>query len=255
MHSCIYEGHVRHRRFRPVRNEFCYPLFLMFLDLDELPHLFKGRLCWSSEGFNLACFHRPDHLGDPQLSLDRAVRDLVEERTGIRPNGPIRLLTHLRYFGHCFNPVSFYYCYDPSARRVETIVAEIHNTPWHEEHCYVLGEALNEHPVKGWKRYRFAKVFHVSPFMDMDIRYDLRFREPGEFLNVHFINIQEGFRLFDASLRLRRTEIDASSLTRVLTTYPLMTVRVIALIYWQALRLWLKGTPFFVHPAKRQLCS
>lgn len=252
MHSCIYEGYVRHRRFRPVRNEFRYRLFLMFLDLGELPQLFKDRLCWSSEGFNVAFFRRRDHLGDPRIPLDLAVRNLVEEQTGIRPGGPIRLLTHLRYFGHCFNPVSFYYCYDPTDRRLETIVTEIHNTPWHEEHCYVLGEALNEHPVRRWKRYRFAKGFHVSPFMDMDIRYDLRFREPGELLNVHFINMEKGFRLFDASLILKRIEIDGTSLTRVLTTYPLMTIKVVTMIHWQALRLWLKGAPFFVHPAKRQ---
>ena len=252
MHSFVYEGYVRHRRFRPVRNEFRYHLFLMFLDLDELPHLFDGHSCWSFERFNVAWFRRRDHLGDPQLPLDQAVRNLVEERTGVRPTGPIRLLTHLRYFGHCFNPASFYYCYDQAGRHVETIIAEVHNTPWLEEHCYVLGEALNEHPVRRWKRYRFAKAFHVSPFMDMNIQYDVRFREPGEFLSVHFINMQGGSRIFDATLHLRRKELSASNLSRILIDYPVMTIKVVTLIHWQALRLWLKGVPVFVHPAKRQ---
>lgn len=252
MHSCIYEGYVRHRRFRPVRNEFRYGLFLMFLDLDELSHLFEDHSCWSVERFNVAWFRRRDHLGDPQLPLDRAVRNLVRERTGSRPEGPIRLLTHLRYFGHCFNPASFYYCYDRVDQHVETVIAEIHNTPWHGEHCYVLGQALNEHPVRRWKRYRFTKVFHVSPFMDMDIQYDVRFREPGKFLSVHFINMEKGSRLFDATLHLRRKDISSSSLTRVLFNYPFMTIKVVTLIHWQALRLWLKGAPVFVHPAKRQ---
>jgi DUF1365 family protein len=251
MHSCIYEGTVRHRRFRPVSNEFRYRLFLMFLDLNELPEVFKGRLAWSGDRFNLAYFRRADHLGDPQIPLDQAVRSLVEERTGARPTGPIRLMTHLRYFGYCFNPVSFYYCYDQAGSRVETIVAEIHNTPWQEEHCYVLGEALNEHPVRGWKRYQFAKDFHVSPFMDMGLWYDWRFREPGESLSAHLTDIEKGTKLFDATLSLRRREISDSALTRVLISYPFMTVKVTTMIHWQALRLLTKGAPFFVHPAKR----
>ena len=253
MHSCIYEGYVRHRRFSPVKNEFRYRLFLMLLDLEELPRLFDGRLCWSPERFNLAYFRRGDHLGDPSVPLDDAVRNLVETEIGRRPKGPVRLLTHLRYFGHCFNPASFYYCYDAAGRQVETIVVEVHNTPWHEEHCYVLGEASNEHPMRGWKRFRFDKAFHVSPFMDMGIRYDVRFREPGERLGVHFHNTEQGLRLFDATLQLWRTEISTSSLTRVLLTYPPMTLKVVTMIHWQALRLWLKGAPFFVHPAKKQL--
>jgi DUF1365 family protein len=251
MHSCIYEGTVRHRRFRPVSNEFRYRLFLMFLDLNELPEVFKGRLAWSGDRFNLAYFRRADHLGDPQIPLDQAVRSLVEERSGARPAGPVRLMTHLRYFGYCFNPVSFYYCYDQAGSRVETIVAEIHNTPWQEEHCYVLGEALNEHPVRGWKRYQFAKDFHVSPFMDMGLWYDWRFREPCESLSAHLTDIEKGTKLFDATLSLRRREISDSALTRVLTSYPFMTVKVTTMIHWQALRLLTKGAPFFVHPAKR----
>ncbi|MBP8912193.1 MAG: DUF1365 domain-containing protein, partial [Phycisphaerae bacterium] len=138
MHSAIYEGTVRHRRFAPVRNEFVYRLFMMYLDLGELDEVFRGHWLWSTRRLNLACLRRKDHLGDPTISIDEAVRLLVAERTGVRPNGPIRLLTHLRYFGHCFNPVSFFYCYDSNDQRVETIVAEITNTPWHERHCYVL---------------------------------------------------------------------------------------------------------------------
>ncbi len=144
MNSCIYEGYVRHRRFRPVQNAFQYRLFLMFLDLAELPTIFEDRLLWSGDQVNLAYFRRKDHLGDSKVPLEQAVRDLVEERVGRRTTGPIRLLTHLRYFGYCFNPVSLYYCYDQADQHVETIVAEIHNTPWGEEYCYVLGEDLNE---------------------------------------------------------------------------------------------------------------
>lgn len=253
MNSCIYEGYVRHRRFRPVQNAFRYRLFLMFLDLAELPTIFEDRLLWSSEQVNLAYVRRKDHLGNPKVPLEQAVRDLVEERVGRRTTGPIRLLTHLRYFGYCFNPVSLYYCYDQADQHVETIVAEIHNTPWGEEYCYVLGEDLNEHPLRGWKRYQHAKNFHISPFMDMGIHYDWRFREPGQSLNVHMINLQDDTKLFDATLTLKRREISGRALTRVLLAYPLMTAKVTTMIYLQALRLWSKGAPFYVHPAKRKV--
>jgi len=223
----------------------------MYLDLNELPDLFKPFRFWSVEKANIATFRRKDHLGDPAISLDQAVRDLVEKRLGDRPAGPIRILTHLRYFGYCFNPVSFYYCFNTADTRVETIIAEIHNTPWLEEYPYVLGDHLNEHSEAAWRRFRFDKMFHVSPFMDMDIVYDWRFRVPGERLNVHMINYRNGERLFDASLALKRRKISAASLSRLLIRYPLMTAKVTALIYRQALRLHLKKAPFFTHPAKR----
>jgi DUF1365 family protein len=230
---------------------FQYRLFFMFLDLAELPAVFDVHPLWSCERFNIACFRRRDHFGDPKTPLDQAVRDLVADRLGSRPNGPVRLLTHLRYLGHCFNPASFYYCYDSANTAVETVVVEIHNTPWRERHCYVLGAEQNEHPIKHWRRHQLDKSFHVSPFIDMDIHYDWRFREPGDSLQVHMIDYQGGEKLFDASLRLQRREITRRSLTRMLIRYPMMTGKVITMIYWQALRLVLKKTPVFTHPKKR----
>jgi DUF1365 family protein len=224
----------------------------MFLDLAELPTLFEKNLFWSGNSVNLAYLRRRDHLGDPREPLPRAARDLVEIRLGKRPTGPIRLLTHLRYFGYCFNPVSIYYCYDESDEQVETIMAEIHNTPWGEEYCYVLGEELNEHPMSGWKRYQFGKDFHISPFMDMDIWYDWRFKEPGKSLSVHMNNFEKDRKLFDATLTLKRREISSRDLNMVLLAYPLMTLKVTTMIYLQAIRLWSKGAFFYVHPSKRE---
>jgi DUF1365 family protein len=251
--SAIYEGSVRHRRFKPRPNKFQYRLFFMFLDLEELPALFDIHPLWSYQRWNIAYFRRKDHFGDPSVPMDAAVRDLVQTKIGHRPAGPIRLLTHLRYFGHCFNPASFYYCYDASDIRVETIVVEIHNTPWGEHHCYVLEDTHNEHPVNHWRRFRFNKSFHVSPFIDMDIHYDWRFRVPGEIIRVHMMDMENGKKLFDASLMLKRRPISHRELTRVLMKYPLMTMKVTTMIYFQALRLLLKNTPFFAHPKKRSL--
>ena len=251
--SAIYEGSVRHRRFRPRPNMFQYRLFFMFLDLKELPTLFDIHPLWSYQRRNVAYFRRKDHFGHPSVPMDIAVRDLVQTHLGNRPAGPIRLLAHLRYFGYCFNPASFYYCYDASDTRVETIVVEIHNTPWGEHHCYVFGDTHNEHPVDHWRQYRFNKIFHVSPFIDMDIRYDWRFRVPGEIIRVHMIDIEKGAKLFDASLMLKRRPISHKQLTLVLMKYPLMTMKVTTMIYFQALRLLLKNIPFFTHPKKKSL--
>ena len=244
--SCLYEGWVRHRRFQPRRHEFRYRLHLLYADLDELPELFAGRWLWANERRAAVSFRRADHLGDPRLPLAAAVRDLVEERSGRRCEGPIRLLTHPRYFGFAFNPVSFFFCFDPR-ERLETIVAEVSNTPWGERHCYVLTEQANAgSAVK--KRYRFAKAFHVSPFLGMDQTYDWRFTVPGRGMVVHMDNLRGGEVTFDATMRLQRREIGTASLAGALARRPLMTAKVFAAIYFEALRLWMKGTPFVPHP-------
>jgi DUF1365 family protein len=249
MKSAIYVGHVRHRRYAPRPHAFEHILFMMYLDLAELPMIFNGRWLWSTSRWTLARFRRGDYLGDPAVPLDQAVRDCVETQTGYRPRGPIRLLTHLRYFGISFNPVSFYYCFDESDRRVETIVVEVTNTPWHERHAYVLTDSMNE-ASGGKKHYRLGKDFHVSPFMEMDLNYDWRFIEPGAVVAAHMENFKNEDKIFDATLTLKRREISGTSLAQMLAFYPLMTTKVVAAIYWQALRLWFKRVPLYTHPTK-----
>ncbi len=250
MKSCIYAGRVRHRRFSPVDHAFTYRMFMMYVDLAELPDLFRRRWLWSGTRRALAWFRRADHIGNPELPLDESIRRLVEQRTGQRPAGPIRLLTHFRYFGYCFNPVSFYYCFDEAGEQLKTIVAEVNNTPWGETQCYVLPSDRNIGRDR-MRRFLLDKKMHVSPFMPMNIDYDWRLGEPGARLSVHMENHLNGGKHFDATLALERREINATSLARVLISYPLMTLRIIVAIHWQALRLWLKGVPFLVHPKKQ----
>ena len=249
-HSGIYEGWVRHRRYAPVQNRFRYHVFFMYLDLAELPEVLDPYWLWSARRPAPAWFRRRDYHGDAAVPLDEAVRATVAEHTGSRPRGPIRLLTHCRYFGYVFNPVSLYYCFDESGTTVETILAEITNTPWQQRRGVVLPPAMNigDAPVL---RYRFKKDFHVSPFMPMDIEYDWRFLTPGEKLIVHMMDYRRGEKLFDATLSLRRVPRTGWNMTRVLCAYPLLTLKVVTAIHWQALRLKLKGAPFHRHPQKR----
>jgi DUF1365 family protein len=251
--SCLYEGTVEHRRFSPVAHAFRYRVFLVMLDLSELDRAFAGRWLWSVGRPNVASFRREDHLGDPAVPLDVAVRDLVEARLGRRPAGPIRLLTHLRYLGHGFNPVSFFYLHAADGS-LDAIVGEVNNTPWGERHPYVLdvaharAERARPTPPRS-HRFRFAKAFHVSPFMALAQTYDWRFTEPGDRLAVHMENLEEGRRLFEATMLLERRPLSGPALAAALLRFPAMTVKVVAAIYWNALLLWWKRAPYFPHPA------
>ncbi len=195
----------------------------------------------------LAWFRRADYLGDAGISLDDAVRVRVAQSLGKRPAGPIRMLSQLRNYGHCFNPVTFYYCYDAAGLHVETIVAEITNTPWRERHSYVLPVSA-QGPPGAPMQFDLAKRFHVSPFMPLDLAYRWQFSAPGDRLAVHMENLRGSERVFDATLNLVRQPITSTALAFVLLRFPLSTVRVLVAIHWQALRLWLKRVPVHTHP-------
>lgn len=254
MHSCIYQGWVRHRRFRPADNRFRYSLFQLYLDLDELDQVFNGSWLFSTSRPAVAWFRRADHLGEASRPLADSVRDEVERQSGERPVGPIRLLTNLRYLGYVMNPVSYYYCFDGAGVSVRQVLAEVHNTPWGERHLYVLPAPVDE--LSGRIRpLRNRKDFHVSPFMRMNMHYHWWMSEPGRRLFMHIENHEDGAtaenRLFDVTMRLIRREISPALLRRLLLSQPCLTAKVTAAIYWQAFRLWWKNVPFVPHPGNQ----
>jgi DUF1365 family protein len=238
---------VAHARFEPVAHAFSRRLFLAYLDLGELDRVFAGRWLWGVERRAPLCFRRCDHFGDPSQPLDAAVRDLVEQRLGARPQGPIRLLTQLRCLGVRFNPASFYFCFAPDGERLEALVAEVTNTPWLERHLYVLPARAEPGDTV---ELALPKSFHVSPFLPMDLDYAWRITVPGERLELAIHALRAARRVFAADLALERRELTGWALARALLRFPALPAQVLAGIYLQALRLWRRGTPFFPHPAR-----
>lgn len=250
MNSCLYEGVVHHARQQPVVHRFTYRLFMVALDLSELDTVFRGRWFWSTRRPAPAWFRRRDHFGDPGRPLEDEVRDRVEERLGRRPVGRIRLVTHLRYFGLVFNPISIYLCLDESGSALDAIVLEVSNTPWGERCLYVV-DARRPFLEDGRPVHLFDKTMHVSPFMGMDYRYALEVALRPASLFVRLQNRGAEGTPFTASLSLRRLPLTGRNLGRMMLLYPVMTLRVLAAIYYQAGRLALKRTPVYPHPAHR----
>ena len=239
--SAIYEGTIRHRRFAVRTHEFRHRLALLYVDLGELEGLLGGRLAGVRPG--LVRFRRSDYLGDPAVPLADAVRAQVERCTGRLTGGPVRLLTQLRTFGHCFNPVSFYYCFSP-AEQLEAVVAEVTSTPWGERHAYVLERTDDGRILEA----SHAKRLHVSPFMGMEQSYLWRVAEPGPTLSVHIESLQSQRLAFDATLSMTRAPLTRRGLASVTARYPAATLRVLGLIHGHALALKLKGVPVHPHP-------
>ena len=235
--SGLFVGTLRHRRFAPVAHAFTYPLFMALLDVDRLPELMRVSRITSYNRWNWASFDDRDHLGDPTRALrDRLAVDATRHGIDL-PGGRIFLLTHLRYLGYCFNPVSFFYCFD-AGDRLQVIVAEVHNT-FGGSHNYWLRPDPASRPFRAVA----AKSLYVSPFMPVDIDYSFTFTPPADRLVAQMETTRAGSASFDATLSLERRPWSALEIRRALLRYPVMTATVVAGIHWQALRLWWKGVP------------
>lgn len=248
----IYVGSIGHRRREPVGHAFRYPLFMALLDIDRIPELMAASRVTGYNRWSWASFHEADHFGDPSLPLrQRLALDAAAHGLTL-PDGPIFLLTHLRYLGYCFNPVSFYYCYEATGQ-LSLVLAEVNNT-FGGRHNYWLEPSPVSRGPHAPVTYRAAstKSFYVSPFMPPDMAYAFAFTEPVDHLVMHMslerASGTETPHTFDASLQLHHRPWDAQAIVRTLLRYPAMTVNVIAGIHWEALKLWWKGLPIVPRP-------
>ena len=243
MHSAIYKGWLRHRRFNPVAHKFSYQVFMMYLDLSELDLVLSLSPLWSKRKWRPARFERSDFLGDSEISLDQSIRNRIFEETGETHKGAIRMLTNLKYFGFNINPITSYYCFDES-ENLTNIVTEVTNTPWKERKSYVLKCDSNQRI----QRLSFQKEMHVSPFNPMDMIYHWTSNNPSKILSLNLETLYGGEPQVDATMALKRREINARSLAGILLQHPWMTAKVASAIYWQALKLAIKKVPFYDHP-------
>jgi DUF1365 family protein len=217
---------------------------MLYLDLGELPRVFEGRWLWSTRRAAPARFRRSDYPGEERQPLDDWVRDLVAERGGARPTGPVRLLTHLRYLGVWFNPISVYYCFADDGETLDWVVLEVTSTPWRDRHHYVLDIRGDGRVVRG----AMAKELHVSPFLPMDLRYEWSLTRPEDHLALAIDVTRGADVLVQTALAMRRRPLSGTSLAGLLLRYPPMSLRVLGGIHWQAIRLWRKGTPYHRRP-------
>lgn len=245
MNSCLYECQVFHRRFLPKPHEFLYRVFLFALDLDELPELCRKVSLLRHNRPGLYNFRDDDHFqivpGDARANAEAflAQNGIVEKPARIL------LLTNARVLGYVFNPISIWFCYRADGSPLAAI-AEVGNT-FGELKPFLV-------PVKeGAFHLRTIKHYYVSPFSDLDLEFDFRFALPGEKLSVYIDDYQGSEKTFISTLTGQRTELTTGKLAAFTLKYPLITLRVIFLIHWHALLLWMKKVPFHRKEANTQL--
>ncbi len=243
MNSAIYSGTLMHARYLPGNHSFSYKIKMILLDLDRLDSFFAKSRLWVKERFGFVSFKRQDYLPDKHISVKEAVIKTVASETGITPDGPVFMLTNLRYWGFQFNPASFYYCFDKNGEALTHILIEVHNTPWGERHRYVLSLESPDQKV-----FQFNKEFHVSPFNPMDMRYTCTFSIPDEHISVQMENYKDGNLHFKAVLNLTQIEPSPKIMAQFARNAWKLPIKIISAIYWQAAKLFFKRTPFYNHP-------
>lgn len=241
--SALYVGQVMHRRTRPREHRLRYRIFSLLLDLDEIDLLAKRIRLFSRGRFNLFAFYDRDYATGTHEPLHAQVERYLAAAGMDLGGGPIRLLTMPRILGFAFNPLSVYFCHDRQGA-LRAVLYEVNNT-FGQRHSYLL-------PVEqadGAIRQSCAKHFHVSPFMGMDMRYAFRLAPPAERLSLAITGSDEDGPLITAVHSAARRPLNDAELLKAFVTRPLLTVKVVGGILWEALRLWAKGVPVRDRPA------
>ena len=243
----ILQGRVSHNRMNPIDHGFDYSFNLPCIQLDQIDSFINTSKILRFNRPGVFAFHRADYHGNPDYSIDKAVRDSVREKCGQRPQGPICLIGMLRHFGHSFNPVCFYLCYDEYGQTIKYIMAEITNTPWRQKFAYVLtpqdNQGTSEHHI-----YEFEKQFHISPFNGMNQSYRWEFTFSNNALSINMKNFEDGRCKFKANYQAHILPATETNINNLFIKFPIASIRAVSLIYLNAFKLWIKKSPFFEHP-------
>ena len=247
MNSCLYEAVTAHARLTQPRHDLFYRLFMFYVDLDELDALSGKLTLFSRNKFNLFSFYDRDHLPPADGNLKENVLRYLETQGNRQPIDKIMLLTFPRLLGYAFNPVSFYFCFDRQGQ-CQCAIAEVGNT-FKEKKLYFVG--TGNKLENNTFHLRTPKYFYVSPFIDLDVDFDFRLKIPDERLELHVDDFKEDKKILAASLTGKRVVLSDKTLLFFFIKYPLITLKVITMIHWNALLLYFKGIKH--HPKSENL--
>ncbi|MGH8455914.1 MAG: DUF1365 domain-containing protein [Stenotrophobium sp.] len=240
----LYPARIMHRRLVAPFYRFVYRVFYLLIDIDRIDELARGLRLFSHNRFNVLSFHDRDH-GAQQPGALRTWAEAVLGEAGIRPDGGrIRLLCMPRLFGFAFNPISLWYC-EHADGTTRAVIAEVRNT-FGERHSYLL--ASGGQPFAYEQVHEKEKCFHVSPFLDLVGRYRFTLSEPGERLRMAINEFREGVAILDATVAAERRPFTDGNVLKQVLLMPLMTLKVVAGIHWEALKIWLRGARFHHKP-------
>lgn len=242
--NCIYKGLVYHARHKPFFHDYTYRVFGFFVDLDSLNKLHKSLKLFSLNSWNMTSLYNKDHGGRDGKNIKKWVIDSAQTLQVDLTDHRIYMLAFPRLWGYVFNPITIFFCYDQKGKLSHTLY-EVKNT-FGEQHAYLLPAESEKTIIQQEK----GKNFHVSPFMHMDCRYVFRFEAPGEILNFAIHQFDDEGKLLTATWNGKKHPLCDSNILKTVLTMPLMTLKVITSIHWQALRLWLKGLKYIPKPQK-----
>ena len=240
--SAIYQGTVMHRRIKPKKHKFKYNVFSLLIDLNELKFLDQNIKGFNYNRFGLLSFYNKDYGLGSKEPLQTWVTAVLHKAGLSIEGGCIKLLCYPRILGYTFNPIANYFCYNSDGALI-AILVEVSNT-FHEKHCYLI----NTHNQKAIVRHSQKKCLYVSPFIDMEMTYNFRIVPPSEIISISINESDSIGKLLYASFSGKRTPLRKWSVIISLLKYPLMTLKIIAAIHWEAFRLWRKGVPLVHHP-------